>query len=915
MPLRNFLNLVLPNEGYKCWVEIHKDKVTQGFAHTVAELADKLHEIDARGSDAYYACATFTTPRNRRAANALWAKSFWLDIDAGEGKPYATAEQAIQACDEFCDRVCLPIPGVVRSGGGAHVYWILSEPITRDQWLPVAQRLKLLAANHAFYADPSRTADIASILRPAGTKNYKLPNNPRSVEVEDWECFEPINTGEFIKCIENAAMGLTTPVQIATSPNLNLVTGLNTAKSFDATKGTPEGGGEHGGRNNACAAYAGILLKKGYVAEDALKACLEWNQLNTPPLPEQEVHTTVMSIARRHAEAHPAPPAPPAATAQESQMLPELPAGYRWGNGGQLLVKQVDKDDEGKETESWRIVSQLPVYLMAWLNEEGYRTKNSYLFSHYHPLRGWQQFAMGAKEFNGSDWYGSWVENGGSIIDGSDKFFKTYVRRAENMLRLPGKELMRYNQFGWKDNDEAFLVGDNLCHADGKVEKAYGSDKLTPLMKAMQPSRGGSLEAWTTAANKLGTPGMEAHLFMVLASLAAPLMKFCVDEGNGGSILSIISEDSGHGKTPMATAAASAWGELGSTVVTGNFTENRRIEELVRHCHLPQIQEEAAYSDPAVAAMGIEKFTSGTDRGRLNQAGSATGIPERYQTIMLSLSNKSLYELVKMVNVPMSRRIFEIEIDRPSPEDLANLGGIAREMMRNCGYAGLAFSRLIVSPEMRKYIIENLRGTNTGQVGRVQMKYRELLNSQPEHRFIVWLIAAVEVTAKIVNHYGIINFDVERIMQWATTKGIDRVDGPKYDNAASKLNSFLSEHIDQCLTVAGPYAPKQGPLMPIKMPSRKLSMRLEMRNERLYIDVETLQRWCTKNNVSFIKLGKDLAESGVVLERSKKVTLGAGTEIASGRTLCWEVDMGHPQIKGDLRVEMREEPKDNVITL
>lgn len=907
MPLKNFLNRVLPNEGYKCWVEISKDKVaTQGLVATIDDLAAKLLEIDSRGVDAYFGCAAFATPRNRRAANALGAKAIWADVDVGENKPYATFEDAVYACDQFCDRVGVPLPGIVRSGSGLHIYWPLERMLARDEWIHITQRLKLLTHSQQFHCDPTRTADIASILRPPGTKNYKLPT-PRNVAIDDWECFEPVSYEEFSAAVIKNTDGLTAqniknPL-VANTPNASLTAGISVSKAFDASKGIVEGSGEYGGRNNACAVFAGGLLQKGYQPADVMAACLQWNQLNQPPLPEQEVRTTVNSIVQRHKLAHPAPPTPP-----EAPTMPKAPFGFSWDSTGQLAADIFELDAEGKKIPGKKVIARLPVYLKSFLNEEGHKQKNSYLFCHYHPVKGWSEFTMNAKEFNGSEWYGLWVENGCSIIDGCEKLFKTYVRRAEVMLRSGGKEMVRYSQFGWKNEDKSFLVGEYMCHSDGHVEKAVGTDRLAPLMKSLAPARTGSLAAWTTAANKLGTPGMEAHLFMVLASLAAPLMKFCVDEGNGGSILSIVSEDSGHGKTPMATAAASVWGELSGTVVTGNFTENRRIEELVRHCHLPQIQEEAAYSDPLIASLGIEKFTSGTDRGRLSQGGMATGTPERYQTILLSLSNKSLLELVKMVNVPMSRRIFEIEIDRPDADDLANLGGVAREMMRNHGHAGLQFARIIVNPDVRAYIEQHLRGTNTGKIGSTQQKYRDLLNSRPEHRFIVWLLSAVEVAAQICRQYQILHFDVERIMKWVVQRALERVDGPREDAAAIQLNSFMAEHLNECITVAGPFSPGSGPQMPLRLPTRTLSMRLEMRNERLYISHESMNRWCTKNNVSFIGLGKRLMDLNILIERSKPVTLAAGTEIASGRTLCWMIDMGHPMIKGELRLELREPP-------
>lgn len=907
MPLRNFLNLVLPNEGFKCWIEIPKSgRPIQGLVATAEELAVKLLEIDSRGVDAYFACAVYKTPQNRRAGNALGAKTQWSDLDVGEGKPYATIEEAVQACDDFCNRVSIPLPGLVRSGGGLHAYWVFDEMLPAADWIVSAQRFKLLAAAHGFHADSTRTADISSILRPPGTKNYKLSVSREVALYDGFECFEPFPSSELTRaCINIPSQVATEIINKPSNLNASLSAGMRTSKAFDLTVGAPEGGGEHGGRDRACTVLAGEYVAKSYPIEQVMEICLKWNQLNTPPMPESQVRKCVNSIARKHIESHPLPPVPHTHAGEVATAMPQLPPEYAWSADNKLIITV--KNEGGADIV--KVVSNLPVYLRAMMNEEGHGQKNSYLFSQYHSLKGWQEFTMNAKDFNGQSWYGAWVENGGSIVAGADKYFKDYVRRATDMLKLPGKELTRYSQFGWKENDQAFLVGDNLCKSDGTVEKAYGTDKLTPLMHVMKPTKQGSLADWTSAANKLFMPGMEAHAFMLLTSFAAAVMKFCVDEGNGGSILSIVSEDSGHGKTPMATAMASVWGELQSTVVTGNFTENRRIEDLVRHCHLPQVQEEMAYSDPMIAATGIEKFTSGSDRGRLDKTGAAGGIPERYQTIVVSISNKSLYDLVRMVNIPMSRRVFEIEIERPEDGDIANLGGIVREMMRNSGHAGLQFSRLIVNPEIQKYISYQLRGE--GVVGATQLKYRQILQSQPEHRFIVWPLASVDIVARILVQYGLLHFDVERIMAWAITKAKDRIsEVPQHGDSAAKLDKFLTEHIDNCLTVSGPYQAAKGAQVPLRVPRGRLCMRLEMHPARLYITSESLQAWCSKRNISFIGLGKKLVEAKIVVERSKMVALSAGTDIASGRTLCWEVDMTHPAMSGQVRLAMCEEPKD-----
>ncbi len=43
-----------------------------------------------------------------------------------------------------------------------------------DAWQEAAERLHATVLHHGLSADPSRTRDIASVLRPAGTFNYKI---------------------------------------------------------------------------------------------------------------------------------------------------------------------------------------------------------------------------------------------------------------------------------------------------------------------------------------------------------------------------------------------------------------------------------------------------------------------------------------------------------------------------------------------------------------------------------------------------------------------------------------------------------------------------------------------------------------------------------------------------------------------
>jgi hypothetical protein len=62
---------------------------------------------------------------------------------------------------------------VVESGHGMHVYWPFKEAISPAKWQRYAEGLKAACVVHGLKADPARTADCASVLRPPGTHNHK----------------------------------------------------------------------------------------------------------------------------------------------------------------------------------------------------------------------------------------------------------------------------------------------------------------------------------------------------------------------------------------------------------------------------------------------------------------------------------------------------------------------------------------------------------------------------------------------------------------------------------------------------------------------------------------------------------------------------------------------------------------------
>lgn len=140
----------------------------------ISEAVANTQASSAMRQDAYLACAEFASSQNRTSENAAGAWAFWVDIDCGPDKPYSDTDDANAALKKFSTYGGLPEPThLVQSGSGVHAYWVLDTFLERGKWQTYATKLKGLMKTLGLHADPSRTADIASVLRVPGTLNYK----------------------------------------------------------------------------------------------------------------------------------------------------------------------------------------------------------------------------------------------------------------------------------------------------------------------------------------------------------------------------------------------------------------------------------------------------------------------------------------------------------------------------------------------------------------------------------------------------------------------------------------------------------------------------------------------------------------------------------------------------------------------
>lgn len=202
-----FLRLIWPDQGPYCIAHPFKpagSSVTV-YAHkvfqTISEAVTHVHE-QANLQDVYFAILSLKDERVwdpektdyktgqkgawavRKQENMAASKCSFFDLDVGsDSTKYPTQQDAMKALADFLVKTKLPVPTLVSSGGGIHVYWHYDRAIPTDEFRSIAWHMRQLAEGLGLKVDPTRTIDTTSVLRVPDTYNWKDKSNPRPVKV------------------------------------------------------------------------------------------------------------------------------------------------------------------------------------------------------------------------------------------------------------------------------------------------------------------------------------------------------------------------------------------------------------------------------------------------------------------------------------------------------------------------------------------------------------------------------------------------------------------------------------------------------------------------------------------------------------------------------------------------------------
>ena len=138
--------------------------------------------------------------------------------------------------------------------------------------------------------------------------------------------------------------------------------------------------------------------------------------------------------------------------------LPKIPKGYLW-QGKSLVIE----GEKGQGVPTTEVISTYPVYLDAVQTGEAH-DNHSLSMKLELPHEAPKTIIMAAKTmFSNSGM--SEIAGAGVMVHNPD-LFRRFVRDSVDMWNGAKKLERRYDQFGWKDEESAFLYGTKLYTAD-----------------------------------------------------------------------------------------------------------------------------------------------------------------------------------------------------------------------------------------------------------------------------------------------------------------------------------------------------------------------------------------------------------------------------------------------------------------
>lgn len=911
MKTKRFLELVLAHEGEYCvWANKGvkpNERIKQTFCPSVDELLHEARNLNDNGWNAFFALGTFFDGSSRTAKNMQWMKSFFLDLDCGPEKEFPSQVVAIDELRTFCQNNSLPTPTLVNSGRGVHVYWILSEPVCREDWWPVAERLKMLCEEQGFAADPSRTSDAASILRVPSTHNHKY-GDPLPVEFYGIEDFDTVDFDAF------AALLGDEPIPVPKKRETSAVSAFKDAM-YQNYKGsfrrlllkTKNGTGcnqiKHIIKNqdsishdlwraglsiaNVCedgaeAAHIMSARHEDYSVQGTLKKmedtggphfCSTIERLNPDGCegcPNKGKITTPAVLTKEVKEAAPEDNVIEEIDGDSTKQItiPALPRPYFRGQNGGVYLRSTNEDGDPEEV----CVYHNDFYVTRRLHDV--ELGEVIAFALHLPRDGVREFVVPLSAITSREEFRKHMSMKGITTFGKDvDKLMTYTAAWINELQQTTTASEAHQQFGWTDDEkmDAFVLGDQLITASG-TEYNPPSSKTAGLISLFNPK--GTRERHKEILDFYNQEGMELQQFTVCAGFGTILMPLTGLYSLGVHLFG----ETGGGKTTAMYTGTAIWGEPRGLTGTKGDTPNSRMNRAEVMHNLGLNTDEMTNIHGRQASDYAYQLSEGTQKNRMAGGGNYERVRGRpWRLIALSSGNVSIYAQMAMAKGDTKaemQRLLELRVDEIPKIDVDPLtsASLYKDVQDNYGHFG---------PEFVQYVIQN-KAIISADYEKIKAKLDKAAGLDQKNRFWSGGCSAILAGALAAKRAGIIDYDMKKLFKWVAGQLI-RVKAFVDDSTASVqtlVTEFTTEHWGSILKIKSTDTAQAAEgitpmVIPDQNPRGSLVARYETDTNMLYIVPKPFKKWLGEQKLDYTSTLEGMQkEMGA---RRKQMRLSKGT--------------------------------------
>jgi len=914
METTEFLRRALGEGGFYCVFASRSadDRRTQKFYDSIDAVIENAHKFDEQGFDTYFALATFHDAGSRKVDNVKQLRAFFLDLDCGPSKDFQTQQEAIGALKDFCRKVSLPRPLMINSGRGVHVYWMLKEAVDLETWLPVAEKLKRLCAEHNFLADPAVTADAARVLRVPETHNYKS-DPPYDVTYFGMTMPDSIDIDAFAEYLGNDPIPV--PKRYVPSSNSVMDALLGNKKNVfkDIVTKTLKGTGcaqiENVITNQEDISEplwrAGLSIAKfcedgekaahvmsknhpEYDARDTMKkmglikgpylcatfdefnpdvcgSCPNWGKIKSPINLGSRIKEATEEDNIVEAPSIDLPDAP-----VNTYTIPAYPEPYFRGASGGIYIRARQPDGEMGEKLIYH--NDLYVVRRLWDTELG----EAIVMRLHLPKDGVREFTLPLTVANSREEFRKEMAKNGVAVSKMDEIMK-YTTTWVNELQANSVADEAHKQFGWTDDDcTSFILGNQEIFKD-RVEFNPPSNQTVGLFPTFEPR--GTLEKWKETINFYNHDGFEVHQFVVGSSFGSILMHLSPVKC---AALHLHSKESGVGKTTAMAAAVSVWGRPDELILDEQDTHNIKMHRGEIYHNLPLYLDELTEAKPAELSNLAYQLTGGKQRGRMASGGNAERYRgEAWKLLAVTTGNTSIIERVSMAKAmpkAEAQRILEVKVERIFDEvkDKKIQDDFLADVEGNYGHAGKVYTQ---------HVMNNLDG-----IRKLLEEIREKVDTQAaltsENRFWSAFVTSTMAGLVLAKRAGLIEYDIGKIFKWAIAmlKSNKHYVSAMNVSVEEILNDYIHEHWSNVLWIKSTDDLRKqnnngldSLVVPDALPRGQLVARYETDLKKAYLVPKPLRMWCGEQQINYSAFLQDLqTKMGAT---KTKVRLSKGTHM------------------------------------